>query len=56
MGTTLTNKAEDVSDGRDKDDQHVVKGQDGGGDQHVAGPAELAATEQQRGDGRANLR
>lgn len=51
----LTDEAKDVSDGRDEDDQHVVEGQDGGGDQHVAGPAELAAAEQQRRDGGADL-
>lgn len=51
----LTDEAEDVPDGGDEDDQHVVEGQDGGGDQHVAGPAELAAAEQQRRDGGTNL-
>lgn len=54
-GWPLTDKAEDVSDGRDEDDQHVVEGQDGGSDQHVSGPAELAAAEQQRCDGGADL-
>lgn len=51
----LTDEAEDVPDGGDEDDQHVVEGQDGGGDQHVAGPAEVPSAEQQRGDGGANL-
>lgn len=56
FGWPLTDKAKDVSDGRDEDDQHVVKGQDGSGDQHVAGPAELTAAEQQCRDGGADLR
>lgn len=51
----LTDEPEDVSDGGNKDDQHVVKGQDGSSNQHVASPAELSTTEQQCGDGRANL-
>lgn len=51
----LTDEAEDVSDGGDEDDQHVVEGQDGGGDQHVASPAELSTAEQQSGDGGADL-
>lgn len=51
----LTDEAEDVSDGGDEDDQHVVEGQDGGGDQHVAHPAELSSTEQQGCDGGADL-
>lgn len=54
-GRPLTDEAEDVPDGRDEDDQHVVEGQDGGGDQHVASPAELSAAEQQRRDGGADL-
>lgn len=51
----LTDEAEDVSDGGDEDDQHVVEGQDGGGNQHVASPAELSTAEQQRCDGGADL-
>ncbi len=51
----LTDEAEDVSDGGDEDDQHVVEGQDGGGNQHVASPAELSTAEQQCGDGGADL-
>lgn len=51
----LTDEAEDVPDGGDEDDQHVVEGQDCSGDQHVASPAELAPAEQQRGDGGADL-
>lgn len=41
----LTNEAEDVPDGGDKDDQQVVEGQDAGSDQHVANPAELSPAE-----------
>ena len=52
---SLTDEAENVPDGGDEDDQHVVEGQDGGGDQHVASPAKVASAEQQRGDGGANL-
>lgn len=51
----LTDEAEDVPDSGDEDDQHVVESQDGGGDQHVASPAEVPSAEQQRGDGGANL-
>lgn len=51
----LTDEAEDVSDGGDEDDKHVVEGQDGGGNQHVASPAELSTAEQQRCDGGADL-
>lgn len=51
----LTDEAEDVSDGGDEDDQHVVEGQDGGGNQHVASPAEVSTAEQQCGDGGADL-
>jgi len=51
----LTDEAEDVPDGGDEDDQDVVEGQDGGGDQQVANPAELSPAEQQRGDGGADL-
>lgn len=42
----LTDEAKDVSDGGDEDDQHVVKGQDGSGNQQVACPAELSAAKQ----------
>lgn len=41
----LTDEAEDVSDGWDEDDQHVVESQDGSSNQQVASPAELSATE-----------
>lgn len=55
MSLSLTDEAENVPDGGDEDDQHVVEPQDGGSDQHVASPAEVPSTEQQRGDGGANL-
>lgn len=55
MSLLLTDEAEDIPDGGDEDDQHVVEGQDGGGDQHVTGPAEVPSTEQQGGDGGADL-
>lgn len=41
----LTDEAEDVSDGRNEDHQHVVEGQNCSGDQHVASPAELSTAE-----------
>lgn len=39
-------EAKDVPDGGDKDDQHVVKGQDEGGNEQVASPAELSPAEE----------
>lgn len=42
----LTDEAKDVPDGGDTDDQDVVKGQDEGGNQQVASPAELSPAEQ----------
>ncbi len=51
----LTDEAEDVSNGGHEDDQHVVEGQDGGSNHHVASPAELSMAEQQCGNGRADL-
>lgn len=52
---SLTDKAKDVSDGGDEDNQHVVEGKDGCSNQQVASPAELSTTEQQRGDGGTDL-
>lgn len=52
----LTDEAEDVPDGGNEDNQHVVEGQDGSSYQHVASPAEVAAAEEQRGDGGADLK
>lgn len=42
----LTDEAKDVSDGGDEDDQHVVEGQNGSSDHHMANPAELSTAEQ----------
>lgn len=53
--TALTDEAKDVSDGGHKDDQHVVEGQNGSGDQHVANPAELSTAEEQCSDGGTDL-
>lgn len=55
MEAGLTDEAEDVPDGGDEDDQHVVEGQDAGGNQHVASPAEVSIAEQQCVDGGADL-
>lgn len=52
----LTDEAEDVPDGRNEDNQHVVEGQDGSSYQQVASPAEVTAAEEQRGDGGADLK
>lgn len=54
--SVLTNKAKDVSDGWDEDDQQVIEDQDDHRDQQVPRPAELPTTEQQGGDGGADLR
>lgn len=54
--TSLTYKAENISDCWDADDENVVESQDAGGDEDVPDPAELSPGKQQRGDRRANLK